>query len=158
GLATNTVAWYENPGPSGLYREWTRRIVDDKLTYIRTVCVGDFNRDGRPDLLAAGVRDQIVWHENKGQGSDRTWVRRVIDATPRGAIHGHPVDFDADGDLDVVMAFGMQKNIPDEQHVVAWYENADHPDDPQSWTRHVVGKLPCAFEAIAVDIDGDKDL
>jgi hypothetical protein len=171
----HTVHWYENPGPQGFDAEWPKHAIDASLTENRTVRVGDFNRDGKPDLLAASVgasfaaadenakpeqhSAQVVWLKNPGNPAENAWVKHTIDNTSRGAIHGHPADFDGDGDLDVVMAFGMRpEHIPEDRHEVAWYENADHPDDPRSWTRHVIGKLPCAFEAIAVDLDGDGDL
>lgn len=175
GYVSHTLAWYENPGPGGLDREWTRRVIDDTLTENRTVRLGDFNRDGKIDLLAACVGAsftaadadaqpaqhgaQIVWMENTGNPAENGWKKRTIDNTSRGAIHGHAVDFDKDGDLDAVMAFGMRpEHVPEDRHQVVWYENADHPDDPRSWKRHVIGAMPCAFETIAVDLDGDGDL
>jgi hypothetical protein len=63
---------------------------------------------------------------------------------------------DGDGDLDVVMAFGMRDGIaPKEKHQVVWYENVGKPGKGTEWKRHVVGSLPNAFEAIAADLDGD---
>lgn len=83
-------------------------------------------------------------------------MRHTIDDQSRGAIHGQPVDLDKDGDLDVVMAFGMRpEHIPEDRHEIAWYENLG---DSSTWKRHVVAPFPCAFEAIAVDLDGDDDL
>ena len=55
GYVSHTVAWFENPGPKGWDREWTRRVIGDKLTENRTIRLGDFNRDGKIDLLAASV-------------------------------------------------------------------------------------------------------
>lgn len=172
---SHTLTWFENPGSQGFAEEWPRHVIDASLTENRTIRIGDFNRDGKPDLLAASVGasfmaagesadakthgGQVTWFQNSGQPKELVWKKHVIDDKSRGAIHGHPVDFDFDGDLDVVMAFGMRpEHIPEDRHEIVWYENADHPDDPRSWTRHVVGKLPCAFEAFAVDIDGDKDM
>lgn len=170
----NTVAWYENPGATGWDREWTRRVIDDTLTENRTLRLGDFNRDGKVDLLAAsaGVSytaaadgaepaqhgASVVWFENSGRPADGGWTRHVIDNRSRAPIHGHPVDFDGDGDLDVVMAFGMRpEHVPEAKHEVAWYENLGKPEEPSGWRRHVVGPLPCAFETVAVDLDGDGD-
>ena len=76
------------------------------------------------------------------------------------AIHGHPVDLDRDGDLDVVMAHGMriEADLKVDRHQVVWYENVLQPNRPAIWKRHHVGALPFAFEATAGDIDGDLDI
>jgi hypothetical protein len=175
GYVSNTLAWYENPGPDGWDREWPRHVIDTTLTENRTIRLGDFNRDGKIDLLATsdGVSfatageeadptrhgASVVWFENPGGPPGSPWKKHVIDDRSRGPIHGHAVDLDQDGDLDVVMAFGMRpEHVPEERHVIAWYENVGKPGDSTVWKRHVVGHLPCAFETIAVDVDGDGDL
>jgi hypothetical protein len=84
------------------------------------------------------------------------WKKHVIDDKSPGPIHGHPVDLDGDGDLDVVMAFGMRSGLASpEKHQVVWYENVGKPGKGTEWKRHVIGDLPSAFEAIAADLDGD---
>src|SRR5215471_13386677 len=47
----NKFVWYRNPGKDGFAREWPAQVIEDKLPETRTICVGDFNGDGRPDLL-----------------------------------------------------------------------------------------------------------
>ncbi|MDA1056027.1 MAG: VCBS repeat-containing protein [Planctomycetota bacterium] len=175
GYVSHTLAWYENPGPDGWDREWSRHVIDTMLTENRTIRLGDLNRDGRMDLVAASVGASfatageaaeptqhgasVVWFENPGRPSGTPWKKHVIDDRTRGPIHGHAVDFDRDGDLDVVMAFGMRpEHVPEDRHEIAWYENVGQPGDSTAWKRHVVGPLPCAFETVAVDVDGDDDL
>lgn len=172
GYVSNTLAWHENPGAAAVGdREWSRHIVDNTLIENRTVAACDINQDGRVDLLAACVGQGfsavgadaapadhgalVAWFENTGKSGEERWVKHVIDDVSRGAIHGHPVDVDADGDLDVVMAFGMQpEKIAEDQHLIVWYENVD----TSKWRRHTVAAMPCAFETIGADIDGDGDL
>jgi hypothetical protein len=50
------------------------------------------------------------------------------------------------------------EHIPEDQHVIAWYENIGKPGHSTEWKQHVVAKFPCAFETIATDLDGDGDL
>ena len=174
GYVSGTIAWYENPGSDRLDREWPKHVIDTTLTENRTIRLGDFNRDGKIDFLAtslgasfatAGEEAEptqhgasVVWFENPGNPAENPWKKYTIDDRSRGPIHGHAVDFDRDGDLDVVMAFGMRpEHVPEDRHEIAWYENIGQPGDSTVWKRHVVGSLPCAFETIAVDIDGDGD-
>lgn len=174
GYVSNTLAWYENPGPAGLDAEWTRHVIDANLVENRTVEAADFNQDGRIDLLAASVgrafaaadsdvppRDHgaaIAWFENMGRPGNERWRKHVIDDRLRGAIHGHAFDLDRDGDLDVVMAFGMRpEHVPEDRHEIAWYENLSNASEPTRWQRHVVAAMPCAFETIAADLDNDGD-
>jgi hypothetical protein len=175
GYVSHTLAWYENPGAGGLDAEWTRHVIDDTLVENRTVAACDMNADGRIDLLASCVGQSfsavpadgassdhgaaVVWFENTGAADVERWKKHVIDNESRGAIHGHPVDVDADGDLDVIMAFGMRpEHIPEERHEIVWYEDTGQAENASGWKRHLVGPFPCAFEAIAADIDGDNDV
>ena len=176
GYTANVVAWYEHPGKDGLDREWTRRVIDSDMRESRSLSVGDFDRDGRPDLLATAVGrmpagqpdspdhgSRVAWYRNPG-GPGKTaageWVRHVIEDRLPAAIHGQAVDLDADGDLDVVMAHGMrvESDPTVSRHQVVWYENTSTGKGIPGWKRHQVGRLRFAFEATAGDIDGDGDL
>lgn len=174
GYAGNDFTWYENPGRDGWDSEWTRRIVGEKMPEARMIRTGDFNKDGRIDLLCAcvGVEDvspdvtdvavhgsSVVWYENPGKRETQLWKKHVIDEQSRAQIHGQPHDFDGDGDLDVVMALGMRsKLINDDRHHVAWYENVGKTGLGKQWNKHKIGDLPFAFEAHASDLDGDGDV
>ncbi|MAV36845.1 MAG: hypothetical protein CMJ59_15460 [Planctomycetaceae bacterium] len=172
GYVSDWVTWFENPGSDQPAVEWRRRIVQEKLPEARTIAAADFNGDGHLDLLAAGVglRDrpagaaehgsQVLWFENTGEPSTQGWTRHVIGNGVPAAVHGHPADLDGDGDLDVVMAHGMRVEADAEvgRHAVLWYENQKGPDARLSWQQHTIGRLPFAFEAIAVDLDRDGDL
>ena len=154
----NRFVWFKNPGKDGFAREWPRHVIEDKLSETRTICAADFNGDGRIDLLGtASGASLVVWYENVGgRGKAPAWKKHVIDDKSLAPIHGHPVDLDGDGDLDVVMAFGMRDGVAaKDKHLVAWYENVGKPGKGTAWKKHVIGELPYAFEAIAADLDGD---
>jgi hypothetical protein len=146
----NQFSWYKNPGKARS-RDWEAHIIDDNQAETRTVCVADFNRDGRPDVLgtvnAAGI---VLWYENSGQPTGRTWKRHVIDLAGQ-PMHGHPVDLDGDGDLDVVMVFYSDQ--------VVWYENLGKPGNGVKWDKHtIVREFAHGFEVVAADLDADGDL
>jgi hypothetical protein len=165
----STFRWYENPGPDGRDGEWPMRTIDEEMPETRTIRVADFNADGRPDLLGTAVgvdntasadqqRSQVVWYECPERPAEEPWTRHAIDAAPWAAIHGEPADVDGDGDLDVVMAFGMRPKLaPPERHEVAWYEQVGRTGSDILWERHTIGPLASAFEAVAADLDGDGD-
>jgi hypothetical protein len=172
GYVSHLITWYENPSADGLGSEWTRRVIDDQMHESRTINAGDFNRDGKVDLLATAVgtlpagtpdadhKSQVVWYENSGQPANESWTKHLISNELPAAIHGQPVDLDRDGDLDVVMAHGMriESDPRVDRHQVVWYENVGEPKQLPQWNRHRVGALPFAFEAHAGDIDGDGDI
>jgi hypothetical protein len=166
GYASNLITWYKNPGKDGWDGEWTRYMIDEKMSEARMIRTADFNGDGKVDLLCKNIPpdvtdvqhhgSRIVWYENPGAPASRPWTKHVIDDRSRAPIHGQPVDLDGDGDLDVVMALGMRKPlVPEDRHEVVWYENVGKPGRGLQWKKHTIGKLPYAFEAAAVDLDGD---
>lgn len=156
----NRFDWFENAGEPGNGSKWTRHEIDADLGETRTIDVGDFNRDGKPDLLGtARIGNLVVWYENSGDPVNG-WKKHVIDAETINPTHGHPVDMDGDGDLDVVMTYGLASvvgnNSPD-SHQVAWYENIDGLGE--KWKKHVIApSFPQGFEAVAGDLDKDGDL
>jgi hypothetical protein len=155
----NHFAWYRNPGKAGAGKEWKKHLIADKLAETRTIRAGDVNGDGKIDLLGtARTGNLVVWFENPGKPG-LPWRRHVIDAGSACPTHGHLVDMDGDGDLDVVMALGML--APAGQagtHQVVWYENVGKPGKGTKWKKHVIGELEHAFEAVAGDLNGDGHL
>ena len=154
----NHVAWFANPGPSGGDKEWKKEIVDPELLESRTIRVADFNGDGKRDLLSTGrVGNLTAWYEQAAAG--QPWKKHVVDSQSPQPIHGQPADLDGDGDPDVLMALGMLAPVdqPDTNEIV-WYENVGKPGTGETWKKHVIGKLQNAFEGVAADLDGDRDL
>ena len=156
GYASGLVSWYRNPG-SELVAEWPQHIIDDSMREARTMRAGDLNGNGRIDLLctAVGTADGhdscVAWYENPGPPAG-TWTKHVIDDQTPAPVHGQAVDMDGDGEIDVVMAFGMRSElVPPSMHEVAWYENLG---GARAWRKHRIGALPYAFEAIAADLTG----
>jgi hypothetical protein len=154
--------WFENIGNPGFGSQWTRRPLAEKIGETRTMAVVDLNRDSRPDLLGtARTTNQILWFENPGKPATEAWPRRIIDSETLAPTHGHPVDIDGDGDIDVLMAFGLVASVaadsPD-SHQIAWYENVGKPGVGNEWKKHLIaGGFAQGFEAVSGDLDGDGD-
>lgn len=154
--------WFENVGSPGNGEKWSRREIEPMIGETRTVVVADFNRDGKPDVLGtARTTNQIVWYANSGKPATEPWKKTVIDDKSIAPTHGHAADMDGDGDLDVLMAFGLVAPVPvgsPESHQVAWYENVGKPGLGSEWKKHLIADgFPMGFEAVAGDLDGDGD-
>jgi hypothetical protein len=158
----NRFDWFENVGKPGNGEKWIRREIEGMVGETRTIATADFNRDGKPDLLGTSrTGNQILWYANSGMPQTGTWKKTVIDSTTVAPAHGHPVDLDGDGDLDVLMAFGIAAGVPNqapESHQIAWYENVGRPGLGNEWVKHsIASSFPQGFEAVAGDLDGDGD-
>ena len=159
----NRFDWFENVGEPGDGSKWIRHEVDNMIAETRTIAIADFNRDGKPDLLgSARVGNKVLWYESFGKPAAKPWKKHVIDAATVAPAHGHPVDIDADGDLDVVMAFGIAAPVGNDSpnsHQIAWYENLGAPGQGTEWKKHAIApSFPQGFEVVAGDLDADGDL
>ena len=158
----NRFDWFENVGAPGHGEQWRRHDVDREIGETRTIEAADFSGDCRPDLLGTSRSGHLVaWYENAGAAAPPMWTRHVIDDQTQFPAHGHATDLDGDGDLDVLMAFGIAGGAAvssGESHQVAWYENVGRPGTGSEWTKHeIVTLFSNGFEAVAGDLDGDGD-
>jgi hypothetical protein len=157
---SNKFVWFENPGDVEQAPSWKMHSVEDNVGETRTIRVGDFNGDGKPDLLGTARDTNLaVWYQNPGDPREQPWKRHTIDAASAQPCHGMPADLDADGDLDVVLALGMILDQGDNTRQIVWYENVGGPGQGTDWKKHVIGSdFNFAFEAIAVDLNADGKL
>lgn len=122
------------------------------------VPVVDLNGDGRPDILAliSQEHETVVAFLSRGNGEFD--IETVFQAPhPLWGSSGiEPVDFDGDGDLDVLMTNG--DTLDDMRirpyHGISWLENkGTYP-----FEYHRIDGYHGVHRAEAADIDGDGDL
>ncbi len=154
---SDQFAWYENDGSTPPV--WTLRVIDSGATHAASatdIDAVDLDGDGDTDVVtAARNSNQFAWYENDGS-TPPVWTRRVIDSgttNADGAYDIEAVDFDGDGDIDVVTAANRIQSVR-----LVRERRVNTP----VWILHVIddnagGDASGAREIDAVDLDGDGD-
>jgi hypothetical protein len=111
----NEVVVYLDNGKGG----WTRQVIYDQLTEGHEVCIGDFNGDGRDEIVAGDrargkVSTSHVFYSTDATGTK--WVHEELDHMGMSASGCEIADINGDGKPDIVMIGGATHNIK-------WYEN-----------------------------------
>jgi hypothetical protein len=143
------VAWWSNEGGSPIV--WTKKIIASALRGANGICVGDFDLDGRIDVVvaAASIQNDLIWWQNGG-GDPITWTKEVIDAQWSSCYEVNVGDVNLDGRPDLIA-------VSWDLGIIAWWENG--VGAPITWTKHVVDTgFTGAHSAKAADLDGDGDM
>ncbi len=104
GEPTGAAQLYRNLG-GGRFQEVGARAGFGKADWAQGVCVGDYDNDGRPDLLVTYYGHNILFH-NLGEGrfEDATGKARLPTTGIRYGSGCSFVDYDRDGYLDLFVA------------------------------------------------------
>jgi hypothetical protein len=150
GLLTNRTIDYAHPA-------FDTARIDERTGAIHAIPI-DLNKDGKLDFVAliSQQHETVAAYLNDGAGGFKT---ETIYAAPHpnwGSSGIELVDFDGDGDIDVLMTNGdsFDDFILKPYHGIQWLENEGH----YPFTPHPLAPLAGAHRALAVDLDGDGDL
>ncbi len=155
------IAWFENAGSPSAAGNWTKFEVSTTADGANSVLGADLDGDGDLDLVASATgypsgSSQLVWYENDGTPAGLgDWVESII-STP---LSNSPVesttaavDFDGDGDLDIVVGnYGAG---------IEWFENDGSPGGLGDWVERSLGSWSSLIGDAGLtiaDIDGDVD-
>lgn len=132
----------------------TKHVIDERSGAIHIPLV-DLNGDGNLDLVAliSQHHECIEAFLNDGQGS---FERRTIYEAPDpsyGSSGMELVDLNGNGRLDVLYTNGdsFDSFFLKPTHSVRWFENTD----AFPFREHMVGEMPGAHRALALDLNGD---
>ena len=142
------IEWFENMDGLGTFAD--RQFIIGLGFSALFVVAHDIDGDGDPDILAAteGGRG-IVWFENR-DGQGRIVQHRQNLATDVRAKWLDTIDFDGDGDLDVIASSYSDGKV-------VWFENVDGQGNfgPK---QTISATSPKSLSVDAGDIDGDGDI
>ena len=128
GSNYDELVWYENDGAAD--PSWTENVIyinEGNFSNPKGLEVGDLDNDGDLDILITAksprgvINGQVTWFENNG-ATDPSWTQQTIDPFEDYSEYFWNlslVDWDNDGDLDILSANGGTQNKS-----VVWYENA----------------------------------
>lgn len=133
---------------------FTERAINPSVNDLRDLISADVDGDGDRDLIAASYADnRLVWLENDGAAVPGFAPRSLADRTGSNPAAGPlalgAADLDGDGDLDVVCASRLDREL-------AWYENLGGPR--WRFAPHTIDVSEQPWDALVVtDLDGDSD-
>lgn len=140
------VSWFEN---NGLGKFVNEHIIVDGISQndsVLDMTFGDFDHDGKIDLVTVATKNNVSWYKNNGSGVFAVPVR-ISAQEFKGINSVISADMDGDGDLDIVVASDNKD--------IEWYENVNGQGD--FGARHVVVDQVDNTKISVGDIDGDGD-
>jgi hypothetical protein len=101
-------------GDDGVFAETAATVVKTKIRFdfgsgqveSPTIEFGDFDADGRNDLLLKVGRDRLAWRRNEGGGRFEREDRILDIAAPVDGTAVHAVDMDGDRRSEVIVRYG----------------------------------------------------
>jgi hypothetical protein len=109
--------------------------------------LGDIDGDGDKDLIYNNRNSCLTWRENEG-GSVFRNINTIYMVEPdEGSAFLHPVDYDMDGDLDIIATLWYKNEV-------FWFENIGGKFGP----KQIILEIPIPRKLYSGDFDNDGDL
>ena len=128
--------------------EFVAHDVDANFRGGYSVAVADFNKDGKPDIIANSLAvSELAWYENP------TWERHVIVADTQQIVNQAMADIDGDGIPEIAFqsSFAMQAA---NSAGLNWIAHANG-DPRQPWKVEKIDQFPTSHHVAWADLDGD---
>ena len=128
--------------------EFRGHTVESKIPGGYSVLIADFNRDGKPDILALSSRvDEVAWYENP------SWERHVIAKGMRSLLYAAAADLDGDGVPELAVVNGFSMVYARSEGVLSLLKSRGDPRELWDATR--IDAIPTTHRVLWADLDGD---
>src|SRR6476619_3501341 len=128
--------------------EFIAHDIDANFKGGYSVSVADFNKDGKPDVIANSLgASELAWYENP------SWERHVIVAEMQQIVNQAMADIDGDGIPEVAFqsSFAMQAA---NSAGLNWIAHVNG-DPRQPWKVEKIDQFPTSHHVAWADLDGD---
>ena len=144
------IFWFENDGTPETNSDddyWTSTKIENGFGWASDVAATDIDGDGDMDVIGtAYTGDKVSWFVNDGSPDGANWVAYSI-GTPNGPISIVTVDFDYDGDIDVLC-------VANDGDKIKLYTNDGTPDAGWSAT-NIATNVDDVADIFVADLDFD---
>gem|GEM_PF-478145 len=154
------IGWFQNDGTENFVERWIS-YGQDSLDGVRSLTVGDLDRDGDEDVITASFDSgSLLWQDNDGSGAFQT---HVLATNLFGLVDVSMDDIDRDGDQDlVIVRSDVDMQAQTATTIVSWFEN----DGSNNFSIHQLGQTfyttsgetDAVIKTADMDGDGDRDI
>jgi hypothetical protein len=142
---------YRNNG-DGTFTDVAREAGVWANRFVKAVSWGDYDNDGRLDLLVSAFDEPNALYHNEGPGPDGTWrFSEVVDAgieRPLSSLPAWWFDFDNDGWLDIFIAAYKVDNV---EQMRGYRSRPEVAETPQIYRNRGDGSFEDITERIGLD-------
>ncbi|MFA6596292.1 MAG: FG-GAP-like repeat-containing protein [Ignavibacteriaceae bacterium] len=150
GSQSGNIKYFENIGTSVLpaWRENSAFLTNVKHSIYSAAAVGDLNNDSLPDLIVGDFTGQLYLHLQTASGFPVVSTAMAINAG--GFACPRLIDFDKDGDLDLILG--------KDDGTLSFYENIGTAESAE-WleVQNFFGSIDVGSDAVPTLCDYDKD-
>jgi hypothetical protein len=128
--------------------DFTPHDIDANFRGGYSVSVADFNKDGKPDVIANSLAvAELAWYENP------SWQRHVVVPDTQQIVNQAMADIDGDGIPEIAFqsSFAMQAA---NSAGLNWIAHANG-DPRQPWKVQKIDEFPTSHHVAWADLDGD---
>jgi hypothetical protein len=148
------LAFYRIPEPP-VTEPWKPVVIDDRLTVLHGLCIVDWDKDGRDDILTASF-EGVHLYQSQGQGDEVSWKKTRLGS-------GEQADPAKRGSSEIVLGKLGRDNGRFLATIEPWHGDKVVVYTPDAkpdafWQRAVIdASFNEGHALICADLDGDRE-
>ncbi|HYM26421.1 MAG TPA: VCBS repeat-containing protein, partial [Vicinamibacterales bacterium] len=134
-------------GPAGPV-DFVAHDIDASFRGGYAVTVADFNKDGKPDVIANSLAvSELAWYENPG------WAKHVIAPNTQQIVNDAVADIDGDGIPEVAFQSSFAMQAANSAGINWIARSGGNPTG--EWKLEKIDEFPTSHHVAWADLDGD---